>query len=270
MLIAIARNPKAFAARIAANLRQAVDLFIQGKLISFELSLLLIGLLLGWLLLRPSFRLLAYFAMGLCSVTGIFLVFHIDDRYLTIAASAAILLGSLSAHGLNRLPMPSRFGENAFASILLAVALLHLAMTLALLPDALQRERLDLSAFRQIGEGPKRCPRASGRIAANHRTTGYSTAGHAESQPGFALIPLLCAQEPLASRLQCGLPARSAILDAAMSADARDRSGSASQGGFDAGQVFRPQVGQLAVIRLTDSHRAGSSLGRFCTAKVAH
>lgn len=149
---AIVRNPKAFAARIANNLRQLVDLTAKGKFLSFELLLVLLMLPLGFLFLKQPLRLLVFFAAGVFSVIGIFMIFHIDDRYLTIAVPAAVLLGSLGVCGLNRLPMPARFGRNAFAGAVLVVVLLHLPAHFAALSHSFERERLDLTPFRLLGE----------------------------------------------------------------------------------------------------------------------
>ena len=106
VLKAIARNPKAFAARIGSNLKQSVDLLVKGRALPIVLLLLIVALPFSVWLLPPPFRLVAAFAAVVASTIGIFLIFHIDDRYLTIAVPAALLLGSLSAYGLNRLPMP--------------------------------------------------------------------------------------------------------------------------------------------------------------------
>ena len=153
ILYAIAKNPSAFAARIASNLRQVFDLVVKERALPGALLLLIIALPFSVWLLPPPIRLVAAFAGGVASTIGIFLIFHIDDRYLTIAVLAAVLLGSLSAYGLNKLPMPARFGRNAFASALLVVALGQFALHIAALSPALQRARMDLSAFRLVGEG---------------------------------------------------------------------------------------------------------------------
>jgi hypothetical protein len=153
ILNAIAKNPNALAARIASNLRQMLDLLVKGKALPAVLLVLIFALPFSVWLLKPPRRLLARFAAVVASIIGIFLIFHIDDRYLTIAVPAAVLLASLSACGLNRLAMPPRFGANAFASLLLVVALGQLALHVAALSGALQRARMDLSPFRLVGEG---------------------------------------------------------------------------------------------------------------------
>ncbi|MGB9364863.1 MAG: hypothetical protein WCE79_02500 [Xanthobacteraceae bacterium] len=153
LFYAIARNPNAFVARVASNLKQSVDLLAKGRALPIVLLLLILALPFSIWLLSPQFRLVAAFAAAVASAVGIFLIFHIDDRYLTIAVPAALLLGALSAYGLNRLPMPERFARDVFASLLLLIALGNLALHFVTLSSALQRERMDLSAFRLIGEG---------------------------------------------------------------------------------------------------------------------
>jgi len=89
-LYAIARNPAAFAARIGANLRQLIDLMVKGRALPVALLLLIVALPFSVWLLPPPFRLVAAFAAAVASTIGIFLIFHIDDRYLTITVPAAL------------------------------------------------------------------------------------------------------------------------------------------------------------------------------------
>ena len=157
---AIAQNTKAFAERIGTNLRRMTDLFAKEQVLPFALCLLLLLLPFAFTFLKWPFRVLLLYGIATFSILGLFLVFHIDDRYLTIAAPAAVFLGSLSAHALSRAPMPARFGQNAFSLVVLGVALLHLPAHFTALSQASARERLDLSIPRLIGEGFRSAARA--------------------------------------------------------------------------------------------------------------
>ena len=266
MLYAIARNPAAFAARIGANLRQMIDLMAKGRALPIALLLLIVALPFSVWLLPPPFRLVAIFAAALASTVGIFLIFHIDDRYLTIAVPAGLLLGSLSAYGLNRLPMPPRFGRNAFAIVLLVVALGHLALHSVALSPAFQRPRMDLSAFRSIGEGFRNVirglPESREQIVA-HLEVPLPTAAKSNAIlllfPYFARTALALPEsgpvyprDRLFSIPQC--PATHALLPEA--AGAKDNA--------KLGTYVVPQVGELAVVRLAEP----ASSNRFCARTV--
>ncbi len=222
VLHAIARNPKAFAARIGSNLGTMIDLLAKGRALPIVLLLLIVALPFSVWLLPPPFRLVAAFAAVVASTIGIFLIFHIDDRYLTIAVPAALLLGSLSAYGLNRLPMPPRFGRNAFASILLVVALGHRrasfrrAVIRAFSVRGWISPHSDRSA-RDLAPLFAGCPRqAADRCAAR-----CAAAARAQVQCDFAAVSVFRAHEPLPARAGLDLPARSTVLGTAMSRNAR-------------------------------------------------
>jgi SAM-dependent methyltransferase len=265
---AIARNPTAFAARIASNVRQLIDLTAKGKFLSFELLLILAMLPLGFLFLKRSLRLLVFFAAGVFSVIGIFMIFHIDDRYLTIAVPAALFLASLSACGLNRLPMPARFGRNAFAGVVLLVALLQLPTHFAALSHSFERERLDLTPFRLLGEVFREVvgtsPAETARMAV-HLDVPLPPALKFSAVPllfpYFARTSLLWAEpsEPyprdrLFSLPRC--PATHAIVP-------DPAAGSRPV----AGTVYVSQVGSLVVRRLTPTvPAAGTFAAKFCAA----
>ena len=266
---AIARNPKAFAERIGNNVRQLADLTAKGKFLSFELLLILFALPLGFLFLKKPLRLLVFFAAGVFSVIGIFLIFHIDDRYVTVAVPAVLLLASLSAHGLNRLPMPARFGRNAFAASVLVVALLHLPAHFTALSHSFARERLDLSAFRQMGEDFRDAVRASPAERARmtvHLDVPMPPALKSIAPqllfPYFARTSLAWAvpsdsypRDRLFALPQC--PATHAIV--------ADPAAGSRPG--EPGAVYVSQVGNLVVRRLTPAvPAAGTFAAKFCTA----
>ena len=266
VLQAIARNPKAFAARIGSNLKQSADLLVKGRALPIVLLLLIVALPFSVWLLPPPFRLVAAFAAVVASTIGIFLIFHIDDRYLTIAVPGALLLGSLSAYALNRLPMPPRFGQNAFASILLVVALGHLALHLVALSSALQRPRMDLSAFRQIGEGFRTAIRG---LPEDKQQIIAQLDVPLPPALRFNAISLLF---PYFARTSLFLPEQDSIYP-------RDRLfsvprcppthavlpvGAAVNDGTRIGTFSVPEVGNLAVVRLAEP----ASGNRFCARTV--
>ncbi|MEJ0073992.1 MAG: hypothetical protein WDO17_00855 [Alphaproteobacteria bacterium] len=268
VLSAIARNPNAFATRLVSNLRQMIDLLAKGKGLPIALLLLIVTLPLSVWLLPSPLRLVAAFAASVASTVGIFLIFHIDDRYLTIAVPAALLLGSLSAYGLNRLPMPPRFGRNAFAVLLLVVALLQLAAHVAAQAPALQRPRMDLSAFRQVGEGFRtvlgRLPDDKQQIIAQLDVPlPHALRSNAMLLlfPYYARTSLFLPQAdtvyprdrlfsvPYCRATHAVVPAAAAVNDASK-----------------LGTFTVPQVGELAVVRLAGS----ASTNRFCTSRTGN
>jgi hypothetical protein len=266
VLPAIARNPKAFAARIGSNLKQSANLLVKGRALPTLLLLLIATLPFSVWLLPPPFRLVAAFAAIVASTIGIFLIFHIDERYLTIAVPAALLLGSLSAYALNRLPMPPRFGRNAFAIVLLAVALGHVGLHFVALTPAFQRPRMDLSAFRSIGEGFRNAirgmPESREQIVA-HLEVPLPPAAKSNAIlllfPYFARTALALPQadpvyprDRLFSVPQC--PATHALLPEA--AGVKDNA--------KLGTYVVPQAGNLAVVRLAEP----ASSNRFCARTV--
>ena len=56
--------------------------------------------------------------------------------------------------------MPDRFGRNAFAGIVLVIAMLHLLPYVAVLANAFELQRLDLSPARTIAQGFRTIVRA--------------------------------------------------------------------------------------------------------------
>src|SRR3954453_15983061 len=70
-LYAIARNPSAFAARIASNLRQMLGLLVKGRALPGALLLLILALPFSVWFVPPPFRLVAVFAGGVASTIGI-------------------------------------------------------------------------------------------------------------------------------------------------------------------------------------------------------
>jgi hypothetical protein len=266
---AIAHNPPAFAERIGSNLRHLVDLAAKARWLSFDLLLLLLMLPLGFLFLERPFRLLVYFGAAVFSVVGIFAIFHIDDRYVTIAVPAALLLGSLSAYGLNRMPMPPRFGKNALASIVLLIALLHLPAHFAALSSAFERERLDLARFRAIGEGFREIVRASSAETAQmtvHLDIPVTPALRSSAMPllfpYFARTSLLWAEssEPYPRDRLFSLPRCPATHAIVPDTAAGGRSGQRL------GTLFVGPFGNLLVFRLPAPDRPvdDAFAGRFC------
>jgi hypothetical protein len=265
---AIARNPRAVADRIGNNLRQLAGLLTKGKWLSFELCLLLFALPFGFMLLKRSLRLLVLFGTAIFSVVGIFLIFHIDDRYLTIAAPAAVFLGSLGAYGLNRLPMPAAFGKNAFAAVVLVIALLHLPAHLAALSSAFERERLDLSVFRRIGAAFRDVvPAASGEATQMtvHLEIPLPPALKSNAIlllfPYFARTSLWWAQSSeLYPRDRLFSLPRCAATHAVAPADA-----SGGKYGAKLGMFFVSGAGELDVFRLAPPHKPEDAFAaRFC------
>jgi hypothetical protein len=268
---AIAKNPKAFVERIGNNLRYLIDLLAKGKWLSFDLALLLFMLPLGFVFLERPHRLLVFFGAAVFSVVGIFAIFHIDDRYVTIAVPAAILLGSLSAHGLSRMPMPARFGSSAFVGIVLVIALLHLPAHFAALSSAFERERLDLTAFRLIGEGFRNAVPASSAETAPvmvHLDVPLPPALKAGAVlllfPYFARTSLLWAEssEPYPRDRLFSLPRCPATHVLA-------RDTAVAGYGEKLGTYFVSQVGDLAVFRLAAPDRSieDAFAARFCAAR---
>jgi len=249
-------------------LRQLIDLMVKGRALPVALLLLIVALPFSVWLLPPPFRLVAAFAAAVASTIGIFLIFHIDDRYLTIAVPAALLLVSLSACGLNRLPMPPRFGGNALAIVLLAVALGHVALHVVALTPAFQRPRMDLSALRSIGEGFRNVirglPESREQIVA-HLNVPLPPAAKSNAIlllfPYFARTALslpeadpVYPRDRLFSVPQC--PATHALLPEA--AGAKDDA--------KLGTYLVPQVGELAVVRLGRA----ASVNRSCSSRTGN
>ena len=267
ILYAIARNPNAFAARIVSNLWQVFDLLVKGRALPGVLLLLIIALPFSVWLLKPPFRLVAAFAAVLASTIGIFLIFHIDDRYLTIAVPAFVLLASFSACGLNRLPMPPRFGPDAFASLLVIVALGQLALHVVTLSAALRRPRMDLSAFQSVGEGfralTRGLPEGREQVIAQLDVP---------LPPAFRLnaMPLLF---PYYARTSLFLPETDTIyprdslfsLPYCRPTHAVLPEAAAAKDASRLGTFSVPQVGEFAVVRLQSD---GPAPSRFCASQT--
>ena len=226
VLQAIARNPKAFAARIASNLKQSADLLVKGRALPIVLLLLIVALPFSVWLLPPPFRLVAAFAAVVASTIGIFLIFHIDDRYLTIAVPGALLLGSLSAYGsepaahaaavwterVRKHPARRRAGARRASSR-------HAVARASASPDGSLRVPPDRRGV------PHRYSRASRRQAADHCAARCAAAARAQVQCDFAAVSVLRPHEPLPARAGLDLPARSTVLGTAMSPNARGPAG---------------------------------------------
>ena len=148
---AISRNPAAFVRRVENNATRLLNLLVQDNFFSPVLILLFLTLPLAFALLGRLHRLLLTFGVMLFSVAGIFVIFHIDARYIMISVPAAVVVGSLCVLGLDRLPV--RIAPNAFSIILLVVLLLRLPAHFSVLSHAFASERLDLSLTRSLGEG---------------------------------------------------------------------------------------------------------------------
>jgi len=153
LAMAIARHPATLVRRIEKNVTKLLELLTSAQFFPFDLLLLLLALPIAFVLLGHLHRLLLTFGVMVFSVVGMFLIFHIDVRYITICVPAAVMLGSLCVLGLNRLPMPSQFGPNAISIVVLVILLLRLPGHFSALSHAFADKRLDLSPIRSLAEG---------------------------------------------------------------------------------------------------------------------
>lgn len=262
LIRAIARNPQALVDRIESNVLQLIELLFKGGFLSFDVLLLLLALPVAFFWLEGRFRLAAIFAVSVFSAVGVFLILHIDDRYVTIVLPAVLLLASFSAHGLNRLPMPDRFGRNAFAGIVLAIALLHLPLHVAALSNAFG-QRLNLSPVRAIAQGFRTIVRADENAIVQLDLPLPPALKSAATLlfPYFARTSLFWGapsdsypRDRLFSLPQC--PATYAIAPATQAR---------GDNGARLGTFSVPRLGELAVFRLSPAApAAGTFAAKFC------